>query len=260
MSALHIYPPGIHSLDARGKSSTVNVMAALIQQSPDIAAQRVVLQKLSAESIRLHSEGKYEQAKIVTEELLKKIILIDGDPLRIARCEHNLGHVLNSLGRFQEARQCIERSLPARRQENSAAGRLEYAKALHDLGILYERLGDVSRAILAHTEAADVVLAVEGDGSTNYASSLSLLSGALIQSRQYAVAAEKLARAIAILRAKLNHDSRRLATSLFKMGITQSRRMQFVEARESFLEALLILDRKPIPELRREVELELAWT
>src|SRR3989338_7836914 len=180
------------------------------------------LKQIGSECARLHREERHEEALLKNMELRQKLVQFHSDPVQIARSDHNQGTILRHLGRFDEARSFIERTLHVRRGLGHA-GYKELAAALQDLALVHEHLRDADRAIAAHTEASDLILATDGADSTGYANALSLLGGALILSRRYEEAAVRLEKALRILQANHAPMARQLAPVLHKLGVAYSR-------------------------------------
>lgn len=214
------------SLDMRQKSLK---MYEELEEKPSITAV------LNSIGLIYYEHGNYEQALEFYQRALQLATEIGGKS-KIAAAFNNIGNVHYALNNYEQALEFMQKSLKIHEELGE---KTNIAISLNNMGTIYREQGNHTRALEVLQQSYK--LAEETVYDHVIASSLTNISNNYRDLGKYEVALDYASRAVARIRQSDNTTV--LWQSLTTMGKAQMSLNQFDPARQSFLEAIAIIEK-----------------
>jgi serine/threonine-protein kinase len=187
-------------------------------------------------------QGRLEEALAMTLTLETAVARADTPPER-AEALHDLGTLLFRAGRYEEARERLERAAELK-QRALGAGHPDLAGTLNNLGIVLQALGRNEEALERHARALALRRTALGPEHPDVAVSHNNLAILLTQLGRMEEAREHLAQALALQQRTLGPEHPQVAGTLNNLGAVLRLLGRSGEAREHITRSL---------DIRREV-------
>jgi CHAT domain-containing protein/tetratricopeptide (TPR) repeat protein len=124
----------------------------------------------------------------------------------------------------------------------------QHAKAVHDLAVVYDYLGDYSRAEPLYGQALAAREKVLGPDHVSVAESLNFLANLYLAKADYARAAQMFQRALAINEKKFDPKDPRVTTLLNNLAYAYESQGDVAQAEELYKEAIARAEERPNPD------------
>ncbi|TVQ04108.1 MAG: serine/threonine protein kinase [Balneolaceae bacterium] len=160
------------------------------------------------------------------------------ETLVTAELAHVLGNVYFSLGRYQQAKQLLEKALAIRLEQKDIS--IEIAKSLSDLGLVLSELDKLENALEAYQQALEIV-AESGTTDTEETAVLyHNMSSALNKMSRFDESEQAVRDAIRVRQNIHGNHSIEVASSMHALGVLLYNRSRYADALHVFEEALTI--------------------
>lgn len=191
----------------------------------------------------------FRQQRFDEAMLLRELAegLAEGDPLSEARVLSNLGAIYHGSGKYDLARDALQRALEVRTEE-LGPGDLQVAKAANNLAGAYYGKGDYEEAARLYARVLEIRRGVLGPAHPDVATCINNLGGVRLAQGNLDEAADLLEQSLRIRREVLGPEHPDLAQSLHNLAIVHTRLSQWDDVASLLEEALKIREKTLGPE------------
>jgi tetratricopeptide (TPR) repeat protein len=159
-----------------------------------------------------------------------------------------LGGAYINKGEYTVAEQILERSVKIFKKEPDAVPPPTYAKALHDLAVVYDYLGDFSRAQPLYDEALSIREQFFGPDHVQVAQSLNFLGVVYLEKADYARALQMFQRALAINQKHYSPENPSVTELINNLGSVYDAQGDHAKAEEFYKQAIAGAEKRTDPE------------
>jgi CHAT domain-containing protein/tetratricopeptide (TPR) repeat protein len=234
------YRLSVQSAQRAAPAGRYEIMVAELRKATEMDRQLQEARKLSAESIRLHRAGKYDEARSLAERALEiRRKELGPEHLDVAQSLNNLGNIYYDKGDYEKAELLYQQSL-ALREKRLGPEHHRVAASLNNLALIYYDQGDYEKAEQVHQRVLAILEKTLGAEHPQVANSLNNLAISYRAKGDYAKAESIQQRVLAIREKTLGPEHPLVAQTLHNLANLYDNKGDSVKAERLYQRALAI--------------------